>query len=356
MDPWALLWCAVDPPLRPMRRWRRESEHPAHLEGPARAELAALLDVDGASFESTVLAAIDRARAELAEQARRWGDAHIDDGATWQRDARQALNAPWAVVAGTMPAAGAPAIAIVGTRRLNGAVAPRVRRLVESIVRDVGVAVVSGGALGIDRMAHDAALECGVPAVIALAGGLAHAGPASHRPAYRRVVDAGGALVTQRPPSSQPRRFEFVRRNQLIAALASVVIVVRAPRESGALVTAEHALAMGRPVLAVPGEFDAADAAGCNALLAAGALPCTCPADVLAAMGTGRAPAPQSLLPGLARLPDDPLGRALADGPQAFDALVERSGMAARDVAAALTVLELDGIVSRDPDGRWRGA
>ncbi len=169
MDPWALLWCAVDPPLRPMRRWRRESEHPAHLEGPARAELAALLDVDGASFESTVLAAIDRARAELHEQARRWGDAHIDDGATWQRDARQALNAPWAVVAGTMPAAAAPAIAIVGTRRLNGAVAPRVRRLVESIVRDVGVAVVSGGALGIDRMAHDAALECGVPAVIVLA-------------------------------------------------------------------------------------------------------------------------------------------------------------------------------------------
>ena len=113
---------------------------------------------------------------------------------------------------------------------------------------------------------------------------------------------------------------------------------------------------MGRPVLAVPGEFDAPDAAGCHDLLAAGARPCTCAADVLAAMGAARQPAPQSMLPGLARLPDDALGRALADGPQAFDALVERSGMPAREVAAGLTVLELDGIVVRDPDGRWRGA
>lgn len=356
MDPWALLWCAVDPPLRPLRRWRREADHPARLVGTARAELAALLATDDASFEEAVDRALDRARAELDEQARRWGDARLDDAAAWPRDARQALNAPWAVVSGAMPVPGVPAIAIVGTRRLSGAVVPRARRLIEGIVRDVGVAVVSGGALGVDRMAHDAALAAGVPAVIALAGGLAHAGPASHRAAYRRVVEAGGALVTQRPPSSQPRRFEFVRRNQLIAALASVVIVVRAPRESGALVTARHALEMGRPVLAVPGEFDAPDAAGCHELLAAGARPCTCAADVLAAMGAAREPAPQSMLPGLVRLPDDALGRALGDGPQAFDALVERSGLAAREVAAALTVLEVDGVVVRDPDGRWRGA
>jgi DNA processing protein len=144
--------------------------------------------------------------------------------------------------------------------------------------------VVSGGAYGIDAHAHRAALA-GVsevlPTIAVMAGGVDRFYPSGNEDLLRAVVNQGGVLA-EVPPGSAPTRYRFLQRNRLIAALASVTVVVEARWRSGALNTAHHAETLGRAVGAVPGSVHSANSAGCHRLLREGGAVCVTDAAEIA--------------------------------------------------------------------------
>jgi DNA processing protein len=159
-------------------------------------------------------------------------------------------------------------VSIVGTRNAT----PQGYEVCKQFVRDLSakfsnIIVVSGLAYGIDICAHRAALENGVPTAAVLAHGLDRIYPAMHRKTAIDMLDAG-ALVTEFPSGTQPERFNFVRRNRIVAGLADALVVIESSSKGGSLITAEIANSYYREVFAVPGRVTDAASVGCNNLIA----------------------------------------------------------------------------------------
>ena len=226
----------------------------------------------------------------------------------------------------------------------------RVAREVAGACAGVGVVVVSGLAQGIDSAAHRGALDAGGATVAVLGEGIAlflATVRGRRRPLVPRIR-ANGALVSQYAPSFCARPWMFVRRNATIAALAEAVVVVEAGQESGALITADRARELGRPLFAVPGPLGSAASVGTNALIASGsARALLSPQAVLGVLGL-TAPA---ALPSCA----DPILEALSAGALDADALRRRVRISDGELAERLLRLTLAGLVMKTPDGRYRG-
>ncbi len=248
-----------------------------------------------------------------------------------------------------------PAAALVGSRDHSSYGAEAARLLATGVAR-AGAVVVSGMARGLDAVAHQAALDAGGATVGVLGNGFGVIYPAANRPLYERVV-AHGCLLTELPPGERPRISTFPRRNRIIAGLAGVTVVIEAAVGSGALITADCALDQGRSVLAVPGPITSPTSTGCNKLIQQGAKPALAVADVLEELGLAT-PAPDSAP--LARAPAAPwpsdlsaaqrsLCESLGAAPAHVDALVRVTGLDSGDVLAALTELELRGLVVQRP-------
>lgn len=159
-------------------------------------------------------------------------------------------------------------LAVVGSRDAT-AYGQSVTRTLSSGVATRGLTVMSGGAYGIDAMAHRAALAAGTgtPLTAAvMAGGLDRYYPAGHEELLREV-SSRGILLSEMPPGASPTRHRFLQRNRLIAALSGAVLVVEARWRSGAQNTAGHALGLGREVGVVPGPVTSPQSAGCHRLL-----------------------------------------------------------------------------------------
>lgn len=265
-----------------------------------------------------------------------------------------------------------PAVALVGTRHNSSAGAHAARRLVTSLGH-TGACVVSGMARGIDGVVHDAALAAALPTVAVLATGVDVPYPAQHRRLYARIVEAG-AVVSEQPPGTTANPGAFPRRNRIIAALADCTVVVEAGDRSGALITADVALDLGRTVAAVPGPIDAAASAGTNALLRDGAhvlahvddlaplltLPTARPASLPPRERPRRSPvsAGKPAAPTRAPLALDgdalTLWHALVEPAPDADVVAARSGLSARRCAAALASLEIQGAVTTELTGAIR--
>jgi DNA processing protein len=234
-----------------------------------------------------------------------------------------------------------PIIAIVGTRKATPYGVRTTREIASALAR-AGACVISGMARGIDGVAHTAALDVGGRTAAVLGTGVDIAYPAGHRPLHSRIREHG-LLLSEELPGAHAGPGSFPKRNRLIAALASITIVVEAGAKSGALITAEHALDLGRTVAAVPGPIDAPQSAGTNGLLRDGATVIADIADPIQLAGLTRA----------ARRPDPELAsgaemavwRALGDGALDVDTLMVRSGLPARQCLAAVTTLELEGAI-----------
>lgn len=159
-------------------------------------------------------------------------------------------------------------VAMVGARAATGYGEHLATALTDDLAR-AGRQVASGGAYGIDRAAHRAALAAGGATIAVLAGGLDRLYPAGHRELLERIGEKG-TLVSELPPGAVPTRWRLLQRNRLLAALSEAVVVVEAGYRSGALNTAGHAAALGRRVGAVPGPVTSAASAGCHRLLREG--------------------------------------------------------------------------------------
>jgi DNA processing protein len=155
---------------------------------------------------------------------------------------------------------------IVGTRKPSVKGASNARRLVASL----RMPIVSGGARGIDRAAHEAALEIGLPTVAIMAGGLDKAYPMENWEMFHQIVRSGGVLMSEMPPGAAPSRFRFLQRNRLIAAMCRELFVVEAALRSGSRNTANHARALGRDVYALAGSWASEQSQGCNTMIQEG--------------------------------------------------------------------------------------
>ncbi|MDO4183268.1 MAG: DNA-processing protein DprA [Coriobacteriia bacterium] len=136
-----------------------------------------------------------------------------------------------------------------------------------------GLCIISGGARGCDAQAHKCALECGAPTVVVLGGGCDQLYPKEHYSLFQRVIDAGGAVISENPWEFPALPYCFRERNRLIAGLAKATLIVEAGLPSGTFSTADEALAASKDVLVVPGSIMSPNSAGANHLIAQGATP-----------------------------------------------------------------------------------
>lgn len=249
-----------------------------------------------------------------------------------------------------------PVVTVVGSRR-STAYGRRVATEVARAVVRAGVTVASGLALGIDAAAHRAALEAGGRTLAVLGTGLDVEHPPSNRGLSRRI-GAEGLLVTEFMPGDGPQAHNFPRRNRILAALAQVVVVVEAARRSGALITADHALSLGREIVAVPGSIYAPGSQGTNRLVRVGAHALVDPEQVLDYLpdyvleregeGAGEPVPPDALGPDVGSV-----WSVLGPEGRHVDELASDAALDSRRTLAALTALELAGWVQKESGMRF---
>lgn len=270
-----------------------------------------------------------------------------------------------------------PSVAVVGARRSTERARDVAGRLGAALGR-ARVSVVSGLALGVDGAAHAGALRAEGDTVAVLGSGADVPYPRFHR-RLQATIRERGLLVTEFPPGTSPAPHHFPRRNRILAALADVVVVVEAGPRSGALITVDHALDLGREVWSVPGPIDTSVCAGSNRLLSDGARPLVSidafVSDV-APRGVEPRGAPDPRRPSrtssspevhqlsfLQRRPasgaallEAEILEALEESPAAADELAFRFDRPIATILAVLTTLELHGEVERLAGTRFRRA
>ncbi len=156
--------------------------------------------------------------------------------------------------------------AVVGTRHPDR----EALRLTDMVVqRKVvrGHTIISGGAIGIDTAAHRSALEKKGKTIVVAPSGIRALTPTSNRNLFDEIIASGGCIISEYPPFSKPRKYHFHRRNGVLAALSNEVIVVRAAKSSGTLITAKAAIKLGKEVFSIPGSPLDPIAEGSNLLL-----------------------------------------------------------------------------------------
>jgi DNA processing protein len=240
------------------------------------------------------------------------------------------------------------AVAVVGARAASPYGIEAATRLAVDLGR-LGFTVVSGLARGIDAAAHRGALEAKGFTVAVLPSGLDTVTPSHHR-ALAEAIAASGTLVTELESGGPRFKGEFVRRNRLIAGLCAATVVVEAAEQSGALTTAGFARALGRSVLAMPGDVDRPTARGTHGLLRGGARLCEDAGDVVRAVNEWR-----QERGGAAAIcgPEERLLEILGDQGLLAEDVAARAGLGLPQAMAALLALQWAGLASPQPGQRW---
>jgi DNA processing protein len=221
---------------------------------------------------------LERELARIEKHAISWTTIIDED---YPYDLRS-IYAPPSVIywRGTLPTKEESTIAFVGSRKANRYGETTISMLVTPLVQQ-GWWIVSGGALGADSMAHEAALQAKGKTIAILGSGLLQPYPRTNMRLFERIVDAGGALVSNFPLAQGALPGNFPARNRIIAGMSKGCVVIQAAQKSGARITALFALEQGREVFAVPGMIDDELAQGCNTLIQEGAKLVTSVEDIV---------------------------------------------------------------------------
>lgn len=241
-------------------------------------------------------------------------------------------------------------LAVVGSRQMSwyGHLAVD-KLLTKELVQQL--IIISGLAIGVDRLAHQICLERGGQTIAVLGSGLDQASlyPPSNWSLAQKIINSGGLLLSEYPPGEQARPYYFPQRNRIIVGLASAVLVIEAAEKSGALITAELANQEGRDVLAVPGNINQTTSKGTNQLIKSGAGLITAVDDLLGSLDL---PKSNSYSEINQRLPPDQakIIKLLRTKPATTDYLIKSTGWPANQMVSLLTEMELSGIVKQQPD------
>lgn len=250
---------------------------------------------------------------------------------------------------GSLPDPSLPHVAIVGTRKASN---PALRFAEDCAARlaECGAVIVSGLALGLDGAAHAGALRGKGRTIAVLANGLPAIYPRHHAGLAARILDSGGAIVSEQPMGAPALPRHFLSRNRIISGLCSATIIIEAPHYSGSLATARYAAEQGREVLVVPGPIAHPHYQGSHALIRDGARLVSSIEDILDDLG---------FLPSSAALPPlhTPLEHQLVDilrtaqTPLTIDKLIEATTLEPHIVSKALTFLAIKNIIKETGGG-----
>ncbi|CAN5195019.1 hypothetical protein BH09PAT3_BH09PAT3_2980 [soil metagenome] len=244
-----------------------------------------------------------------------------------------------------------PRVAIVGSRTVSPYGKQVTKQIAEQLAGQ-GMVIVSGLAIGVDAIAHQAALSVGGLTMAVLPSPVETPLPTTNHQLAERILRGGGALVSSYPQGSVSHKGNFVERNELVAALSGVVVITEAAQKSGSLHTAGFALDLGVTVLAVPGNVTSRVSVGTNQLIKAGkAGVATNALDVLQELGITKS------LQSSAQQGENPLEQSILDlianGIHEGSELQEQSGQTISVFNQALTMLEITGKVMALGANRW---
>jgi DNA processing protein len=256
-------------------------------------------------------------------------------------------------------------MAIVGARAAGKYANQVTNHLVEGLASH-GWVIVSGGAYGVDTMAHKKAVECKAPTVVVLGSGLLQPYPFSNKKLFDDAVLGGGAVISSFSLNTGPQRGNFPARNRIISGLSQGCIVVAAGQKSGSLITAQCALEEGRHVFAVPGPIDDPLSVGCHWLLGQGAKLVGSVNDVLEEFGGAIAhekknvfrtqsqniPTKHSVVSAKRDTTGNPIVDAL-DMPRSLDDISSRTGESISELQFKLFDLQIEGKVKQNFAGLW---
>ncbi|MCQ3931429.1 MAG: DNA-protecting protein DprA [Chloroflexi bacterium] len=240
------------------------------------------------------------------------------------------------------------ALAMVGTRKAT-TYGLEIARRIATAMAHAGVTVVSGLARGLDTVSHEAALAAGGRTIAVMGNGIDQLYPSENRALATKIIDEGlGAIVTEYPPGTPPLAENFPARNRIISGLSLGVLIVEAPKSSGALLTAQSALDQGREVFAIPGNITSPNSEGTNSLIQDGAKLVMRPEDILEELNVSRYTL-QTKQAVKSIVPDSPeevrLLEIIALEPVHLDDISIQSGLPIHQVASMMTVMELKGLV-----------
>lgn len=238
--------------------------------GASEATLAQVAGVNKAHLRAIAEASRIDPRPELELAAARGVRLLAYDDPAFPKPLLESADPPFLLyVKGSLRPSDTSSVGVVGTRQASRYGREQAERFGAGLAR-AGYAVISGLARGIDTYAHRGALASGGRTIAVVGCGLEHIYPPENRDLYMEIA-ATGAIVSEFPLELAPSRDTFPRRNRIIAGMSLGVLVVEAPVRSGALITAQQALELGREVFAIPGRIDQESSAGCHALLRSGA-------------------------------------------------------------------------------------
>ncbi|MFJ3260731.1 DNA-processing protein DprA [Pseudomonas sp. NPDC086581] len=358
-----------DPTLSPSELEARLRLHGLPELGPRRfrrlleafGSASAALSAPAAAWRSLGLPAVcaeprrDASIREQAAQALRWLEAPEHHLVMWDAPGYPALLAelndapPLLFLAGDPCLLERPQLAMVGSRRASKPGLDTARAFARSLAGG-GFVITSGLALGIDGAAHEGALEAGGKTVAVLGTGLEHLYPRRHLGLAKRIVEHGGAVISELPLNCAPQASNFPRRNRIISGLSLGTLVVEASPSSGSLITARLAAEQGREVYAIPGSIHHPGARGCHELIRQGAMLVETVEHILEGLQGWTHGAPAVEVAPV--LPPHPLVDLLRAAPQSSEQLALRSGLELPQLLAELTELELDGRVACEA-GVW---
>ncbi len=240
-----------------------------------------------------------------------------------------------------------PCIGVVGTRKYSS----YGKQVVENIVKDLAlskITIVSGLALGIDALAHQETLNNNGQTYAILGSGVNQGSiyPSNNRIIADKILEKGGAIISEYPYGTPPLKQNFPARNRIISGLSLATLVIEAPKESGALITANFALEQNRDVFAVPGNIFSKNSEGTNNLIKKGAAMVTSAADILEELNLK-----EIINTGIKKeiMPDSPeeekIVSSLSQDPIHIDKIAKITGLNIKNVSSTLTIMEIKGMV-----------
>lgn len=264
-------------------------------------------------------------------------------------------------VQGSVQVLSSNGLAIVGSRMANLYGKKVITRLVPELVQHK-LAIVSGGALGADTMAHEVTVNAGGITIVVLGSGLLELYPKSNLNLFKRVIASGGALVSSFPLTMQALPGNFPARNRVISGLSRGCLVVQAAKKSGAIITATYALDQGRDVFAIPGPIDDDLSIGCHQLIQQGATLVQSVDDILQEYGMVKSvkttliksEKENSVVSSAQPKTVEEKIQYLCTAARSIDELLQETETDLSQLQTILFYMQLDGVISQNFAGLWQ--
>ena len=253
-------------------------------------------------------------------------------------------------IQGEMPKGDAKFLCVVGSRKYTDYGKEACQKLIAGL-RGYNIVIVSGLAFGIDAIAHRSALDAGLTTIAIPGSGIHHSAlyPSSNRQLAEKIVESGGALLSEFDPKFKATLYSFPQRNRIIAGISHAVLIIEAEIKSGTLITSRLATEYNRDVMAVPGSIFSKNSDGPNMLIRLGATPVSSSAHILETLGFKIEEDKTTKVLDLKNLSDDERKVfTLIENPLGRDELIRelvKSGMSVSNSSALLSIMEIKGLI-----------